>query len=117
MKALLGTLFVAGVLVAAPVSLAATASDAATPPSDKTLDDRAEARIHKDGRLRKYDIDVSAEKGVVILRGVVPTHEDSVRATRLASVDGATRVDNRLVIDLSGGAIKGTSGTKAKHKN
>ena len=111
MKSAFGSLFVVGALVAAPVSMHAAAPQAAAAqPSDKTIDDRAEARIHKDESLKKYSIDVSVDHGVVTLTGTVPTAADSSKATLLANVPGATRVDNKLIIDLNAGT-KGTAGT------
>jgi osmotically-inducible protein OsmY len=111
MKAALGSLFVVGALVAAPVSMyAAAPQTAAAQPSDKTIDDRAEARIHKDAMLKKYNIDVSVDHGVVTLTGTVPTAADSSKAESLARVPGASRVDNKLIVDLNAGT-KGTAGT------
>jgi len=111
MKSALGSLFVVGALVAVPVSMHAAPQQAtAAQPSDKAIDDRAEARIHKDAMLKKYNIDVSVTNGVVTLTGTVPTAADSAKAAQLANVPGATRVDNKLIIDLNAGT-KGTAGT------
>jgi hyperosmotically inducible periplasmic protein len=110
MRAALGSLFVIGALVAAPWSTYAAEQAAAAQPSDKTIDDRAEARIHKDATLKKYNIDVSVDHGVVTLTGTVPTAADSSKAESLARVEGATRVDNKLIVDLNAGT-KGTAGT------
>jgi osmotically-inducible protein OsmY len=111
MKAALGSLFVVGALVAVPVPMHAAAPQAAAAqPSDKTIDDRAEARIHKDASLKKYNIDVSVDHGVVTLTGTVPTAADSSKAESLARVPGASRVDNKLIIDLNAGT-RGTAGT------
>jgi len=123
MKAALGSLFVVGALVAAPVSMyAAAPQTAAAQPSDKTIDDRAEARIHKDASLKRYNIDVAVDRGVVTLTGTVATAADSSKAESLARVPGATRVDNKLIVDLNAGTsmnagTKGTAGTiKEKSK-
>jgi osmotically-inducible protein OsmY len=114
MKAAFGSLFVVGALVAGPVSMHAAASQAtAAKSSDKTIDDRIEARIHKDPTLKKYDIDVAVDNGVVTLTGTVPTQADSTKAATLAKVPGTTRVENRIVVDLSArpSGVKGTAGT------
>ena len=111
MKSGFASLFVVGTLVAVPVSMhAATPQAASAQPSDKTIDDRAEARINKDPMLKKYTIDVSVSSGVVTLTGTVPTAADSAKAAQLANVPGATRVDNKLIVDLNA-ATKGTAGT------
>jgi hyperosmotically inducible periplasmic protein len=111
MKAVLVALFAVCALVAAPVSMHAAGLQATPAVStDKAIDDRVEAQIKKDASLKKYDIDVAVDNGVVTLTGTVATAGESAKATQLATAAGAKRVDNRLVLDLSAGA-KGTSGT------
>lgn len=110
MKTALGSLLVVGALVAAPVSTYAAPQAPAAVPSDKTIDDRAEARIHKDAMLKNYNIDVSVDHGIVTLTGTVPTAADASKAESLARVPGASRVDNKLIVDLNAGT-KGTAGT------
>src|SRR3954462_10567288 len=74
MRAVLGYLVVAGALIAVPLSThAAGPQAAAAQPSDKTIADRAEAKIHKDPTLKQYDISVSVANGVVMLTGTVTT--------------------------------------------
>jgi len=56
-------------------------------------------RITKDARLKKTDIDVRAEKGIVTLTGQAPSLETSVRASEVARrVSGVRAVRNELVV-------------------
>jgi hyperosmotically inducible protein len=108
MKVALGSVFVAAVLVALPVSThAAAPQTAAAQPTDKMLDDRVESRINADATLKKYSIAVTVDEGVVTLTGVVPTEADSAKAARLARVRGVSRVNNNLVVTKE---AKGTAG-------
>jgi len=97
--------------------------DAATPQvgtaaaSDKMLDSRIEKRIHSDATLKKYNIDVTVDGGVATLTGTVATEADRAKAANLAKVNGVTRVDNKIVVDLNT-ATTGTAGTiKEKTKD
>jgi osmotically-inducible protein OsmY len=110
MKAAMGSLLVVGALVAAPLSTYAAPQATAAVPSDKTIDARVEASIHKDAMLKNYNIDVSVDHGIVTLTGTVPTAADSSKAESLARVPGASRIDNKLIVDLNAGT-KGTAGT------
>ena len=99
MNAAIGSLFVVGALVAGPVSTyAATPQTAAAKPTEKAIDDRIEARIHNDPTLRKREILVTIDNGVVTLTGMVKTGAESARAARLAKVTGVSRVNNNLVV-------------------
>jgi hyperosmotically inducible protein len=115
MKAVIGTgicaaMLVAGGLVSNAARLDAAAPQATAATSDKTLDSRIEQRIHSDATLKKYNIDVNVDAGVVTLTGTVATEADRAKAESFAKVNGVTRVDNRLVVDLSA-ATTGTTGT------
>ena len=115
MKALTGTVVCATVLlvggmVSGTARIAAAAPQTTSAASDKTLDSRVEGRIHNDATLKKYNIDVSVEGGVVTLTGTVPTEADRAKATSLARIDGVSRVDNKIMVDLNTGT-KGTAGT------
>jgi osmotically-inducible protein OsmY len=116
MKIAIGSLFVVGALVAGPVSMQAAAAQAnSAKPSDKTIDDRVEARIHNDPSLKKHEILVTVDGGVVTLTGMVATPAESAKATRLAKVAGVTRVDNNLVVSKDvKDDVKGTAGTVAE---
>jgi osmotically-inducible protein OsmY len=108
MKVALGSVFLMAALVAIQVPMHAAAPQTpAVQPTDKTIDDRVEARIKADSSLKKHSIVVTVDNGVVTLTGVVPTAEDSAKAARLANVTGVTRVNNNLVVSKE---VKGTAG-------
>ena len=110
MKVAIGSLFVVAALVAVPVFTYAAAPQ--TPAvTDKTIDDRVEARINGDASLKKHSIVVTVDEGVVTLTGVVSTPAESARAARLANVTGVTRVNNNLVVTKE---VKGTAGRAAE---
>src|SRR5262249_42271107 len=90
MKAVIGSVMAALLL---GCSIAATA--APTVPSDKTLDKRIEHRFRIDRTLKRYSIDVDVKDHVATLTGTVPSDATKVRAARLATVRGVTRVDNQ----------------------
>jgi hyperosmotically inducible protein len=78
---------------------------------DKLLDSRIEKRLHDDATLKKYDIDVTVDAGIVTLTGTVATEGERTRAAALAKVPGVTRVDNKIVADLDAATrAKGTTG-------
>jgi osmotically-inducible protein OsmY len=109
MNAVFAGAFVAAALVAGPSpARAAAPQTSAVKPSDKTLDERIEKRLEA-STLKRYDIDVKVDMGVVRLTGTVATEADRRRATQLATVPGIVRVENQLVVDVS--ATKGTAGT------
>ena len=110
MKVAIGSLFVVAALVAVPVST--YAASAQTPAvTDKTIDDRVEARINADASLKKHSIVVTVDEGVVTLTGIVSTTAESDKAARLANVTGVTRVNNNLVVTKE---VKGTAGRAAE---
>ena len=72
MKVPLGSMFLVAALVAVPVlTHAAAPQTPAVQPTDKTIDDRVEARINADSSLKKHSIVVTVDEGVVTLTGVV----------------------------------------------
>jgi len=109
MKVAIGSLFVVAALVAVPVSTYAAAQTPAV--TDKTIDDRVEARINADASLKKHSIVVTTDNGVVTLTGVVSTPAESDKAAKLAHVTGVTRVNNNLVVTKE---VKGTAGHAAE---
>ena len=110
MKVAIGSLFVVAALVAVPASTYAAAPQ--TPAvTDKTIDDRVEARIKADASLKKHSIVVTTDNGVVTLTGVVSTPAESDKAAKLAHVTGVTRVNNNLVVTKE---VKGTAGHAAE---
>jgi hyperosmotically inducible protein len=114
MRAVIGTVVCAAMLIVGGLVSSAGRLDAATPQvgtaasSDKMLDSRIEKRIHSDATLKKYNIDVMVDGGVATLTGTVATEADRGKAANLAKVDGVTRVDNKLVVDMN--ATTGTAG-------
>jgi osmotically-inducible protein OsmY len=115
MKATIFGLVCGIALVAGPVSAgAASPQAAAVKPSDHTLTERIETRVHQDAALKNHDVDVSVDNGVATLTGTVATNAQKTRAATLARVKGITRVDNRLVVDAS--HTTGTKGTVEKSK-
>jgi hyperosmotically inducible periplasmic protein len=114
MKVAIGSVFVVAALIAGPVSAhAAAPQSAAIKPADKTLDERIESRIQADAILKKDDIKVSVDEGVVTLTGTVGSEAQRTKATRLATIQGVARVNNQLAVDLSAGT-RGTKGTMGK---
>ena len=114
MKAVFGSVVVAAVLVAAPVPTQAAAPQAPSTTTSKapdaTLGAKIDKRIH-DSSLKKFDIKVMVNDGVATLTGTVGTEADRRRAAQLATVDGVSRVDNQIIVDLNAGtAAKGTTG-------
>jgi len=108
MKVALGSVLLVAALVALPVSSHAAAPQTpAVQPTDKTIDDRVEARINADAQLKKHSIVVTTDDGVVTLTGVVTTQAESAKAARLANVTGVKRVNNNLVVTKE---VKGTAG-------
>jgi osmotically-inducible protein OsmY len=116
MKAAIGSAFVTvAMLAAGSVSThAATPQTTAARPSDKTLDERIEARIHNDASLKKHDVDVSVTDGVVTLRGKVASQVQRRKAAQLAMLPGVARVNNQLVVELSTKSTTATIERKTK---
>ena len=115
MKATIFGLVCGIALIAGPVSVGAASSQAAAvKPSDHTLTERIETRVHQDASLKNHNVDVSVDNGVATLTGTVATNAQKTRAATLARVKGITRIDNRLVVDASHTA--GTKGTVEKSK-
>jgi hyperosmotically inducible periplasmic protein len=111
MKVSLGSMLLLAALVALPVSSHAAAPQTpAVQQTDKTIDDRVEARINADAQLKKHSIVVTTDDGVVTLTGVVTTQAESDKAARLANVTGVSRVNNNLVVTKE---VKGTAGKVA----
>jgi hyperosmotically inducible protein len=76
---------------------AATAVAADKP--DSQTEDRVEARLNQDARLKGQSVSVDVDNGVATLKGKVASEADRARAERLAHVSGVTRVDNKIEID------------------
>jgi hyperosmotically inducible periplasmic protein len=67
--------------------------------SDDAIQDRIEHRLATDSDVRRYDIAVSVNDGVVSLNGAVATDAQKAQAAQLAKVSGVVRVDNNLKVD------------------
>lgn len=79
----------------------AQATASAQKVDDSTLDSRIEKRIKADASLKKDDIDVAVDNGVVTLSGKVHSLAQKNRAATLAKVTGVSRVDNKLEIETA----------------
>jgi hyperosmotically inducible periplasmic protein len=116
MKAFIGRVVCAAALVAVAVTPGHAASQAAAVGKPSGADARISQRLKADPTLKKYNIKVSVEGNIATLSGTVPTEADRAKAGELAKVNGITRVDNQLVVDLDAGttATSGTVKDKAK---
>ena len=113
MKVVFSTVLLAvATFVALPASVGAQAQKS----NEDALEDRIEVRLKGDASLRKFNVDADVDGTVATLTGTVATDADQARAARLAMIDGISRVDNRLVVDLNWG-VKGTGGTYDKAKD
>jgi osmotically-inducible protein OsmY len=67
---------------------------------DDLKENRVEARLSSDARLKGQDIHVDVDEGVARIRGKVATAADKARAEQLAAkVVGVRSVDNQLEVD------------------
>jgi hyperosmotically inducible periplasmic protein len=105
------TLLVAGLVV----SVGAVPQSTAARPSDSAVDARISQRLKADPSLKAFNISVSVDDGVATLSGTVATEAERAKAAQLASINGVTRVDNKIAVDADA-AAKGTTGVKEKTK-
>jgi len=108
-------MFVAAMLVGAPLSTASNAFAApqtkAAANTDKAIEDRIEKGIARDSKLKGFSISVDVDNGVATLKGTVATEADRGKVAEIARVSGATKVENHLVADMAAGTRpKGTTG-------
>ena len=67
--------------------------------NDVALAAKVKAQIHKDSALKKSDISVDSQDGVVVLSGVVDKPEDAIRAVQIArAVDDVRSVESKLSV-------------------
>lgn len=66
--------------------------------TDKTLQDRIDYRMETSPMLKKYNIHVKVDASVAWLSGDVATETQKVEATRLAKIDGVSKVQNDLKV-------------------
>jgi osmotically-inducible protein OsmY len=103
--------FVVAALMAVPAPMRAAVPQAAAS-ADHNLDERIEKRLSA-SPLKKYNVKVSVTNGVATLTGTVATEADRQQATQLATMEGISRVDNQLIVDLN--APTGTGAEKTEH--
>jgi osmotically-inducible protein OsmY len=82
-----------------PAARTAPANPQAQPPTDDSIKDRINFKLETNGLVRKYDIHVKVDNGVVTLSGDVATAAQKAEAARLAKVTGVTRVQNDIKVD------------------
>ena len=87
-----------GLTLTSPMIASASAATAQQPTDDQ-LKDRINFRIDTNNLVRKYDIKVKVDHGVVTLTGDVSNSAQKAEAGRLARMTGVTKVDNNIVID------------------
>jgi len=96
----LGNSFVVACLMAATVSVGASALAQTPRPADEVISDRILYKLDTDPIVRKYDIKVKVDApGVVTLSGDVATAAQKAQAEKVARVDGVSKVNNTIVID------------------
>jgi hyperosmotically inducible protein len=83
------------------LAIAITTSSGSAIANDGRVEDRIEARLQHDARLKSDDLKVDVDSGVATLKGKVPSQADKLRAERLARVAGVTRVENKIEVDTS----------------
>ena len=71
---------------------------AAQASGDDLLYDRVHRKLNNNRSLRIRDLRVEVKDGVVTIEGTVRSKKLKGRATKIASVKGVQRVNNRLVI-------------------
>jgi osmotically-inducible protein OsmY len=107
----LSVIGIAVMLAAAPIAAQPAAGGTTITGQDRELDSRIAKRIADDPTLKKDAIKVTVEGGVVTLSGMVSTEADKMKAERLATIPGVTRVDNKLTTHEGTKAkVKGTAG-------
>jgi len=64
--------------------------------NDATLSEKVESELFRDPAIPKGAINVNAERGVIVLRGEVPSEQVDLIADRARKISGVVDVDNRL---------------------
>jgi osmotically-inducible protein OsmY len=92
---------VVGLTLIAPIALgqptAAFAGQNST--SDDKLKDRIDYRLETSPVVKKYDLHVKVDAGVVMLKGNVATAAQKTEAGTLAKITGVSEVNNQIAID------------------
>ena len=103
---------IAGIVVSLILSLGACSRT--QPPDDKKITDEIQSKLFQDDTLKKEDISVNAQNGVVTLTGHVATEDAKASAEHLAgSADGVKQVVNQLAIAAPEAASTGSQGSAA----
>jgi hyperosmotically inducible periplasmic protein len=116
MKAFIIAVVVSAVALSVGANPVLASPQAAAAGNSSAADARIAQRLKADPQLKKYNIKVSVEGNVATLSGTVPTEADRGKAGELAKVNGISRVDNKIVVDLDAGTA-GTTGVKGKTKD
>jgi hyperosmotically inducible periplasmic protein len=101
----LALLLIGGALLPSPAAFARmapqtpTAAGAQERSADDVVKDRIEHRLETNARLRTYDIDVTVERGVATLSGVVASSAQKDEAARVAKVEGVSQVESSITVD------------------
>lgn len=120
MRAVIGSIVCAAALVVAGAAPAhagqqTTSTTTTASASDKSVDAHISKRLNADPTLKRYHIKATTQGSVVTLTGTVPSEADRAKAASLAKVDGITRVDNQIIVDLNA-ATAATTGTTTVDK-
>jgi osmotically-inducible protein OsmY len=108
-RGVIASCIVLGFTVALPATSAAQAQTTPHPApvvaadhddAEEAIEDRIEFRLETHDVTRKYDIDVEVENGVVTLTGEVATERQKTQALELAKVEGVTRIEDRIEVDV-----------------
>jgi hyperosmotically inducible protein len=86
-------------LGALAIAITSTVGVAYANDTDNRVEERIEARISHDAKMKGHDIKVDVDDGVATLKGKVPDQAHKARAERLARVAGVTKVDNKIDVD------------------
>jgi osmotically-inducible protein OsmY len=92
---------VVGLILVAPMVLGhpTTAIAGQTSTSDNKLKDRIDYRLETSSVVKKYDLHVKVDAGVVMLKGNVATAAQKSEAGTLAKITGVSEVNNQIAID------------------
>jgi len=91
--------------ISVPASADESSSKAAA--GDAALAKKIQKKLEKDPDLKNNDVEVTIERGVATLKGVVDTRGERAKAESLAKVDGVARVDDQIEVG-DGGSKAGT---------
>ena len=67
--------------------------------ADDKLKDRIDYRLETSDVVKKYDLHVKVDAGVVMLKGTVATAAQKTEAGSLARITGVSDVNNQIAVD------------------